>query len=208
MTANPAGSTSNLDGELARRLSGLVMGPEHPDFDEARRIYNGLMDQTPALIARPADEQDVSEVVRFAAEHELELAVRCTGHHIQGFATCDGGIVLDLQDLDQIVVDGQRGTVRIGGGCVMGDVNDTTLAQGVITNGGTYDSVGVGGLFLGGGVNYLVRKYGYACDNILGARLVTADGSVIEVDADSEPELLWALRGAGHGFGVVTEIEA
>jgi FAD/FMN-containing dehydrogenase len=208
MHVTPGAGARELERELAGQLSGAVMGAEHPDFDAARRVYNGLMDRVPALVARPADERDVARIVTFAHARDLELAVRCTGHHIQGFATCEGGIVLDLQDLNAINVDEHRGRVRVGGGCRMGAVNDATLAHGLMSNGGTYDTVGVGGLFLGGGVNYLIRKHGYACDNIMGARVVTADGSVIEVDGESEPELLWALRGAGHAFGVVTEIEA
>src|SRR5262249_21325918 len=115
MEVRSEGGTRSLERELAGKLSGAVMGAEHPRFDAARRIYNGLMDKVPALVARAADERDVARIVTFAQAHDLELAVRCTGHHIQGFATCEGGIVLDLQDLNAIHVDEQRGRVCLGG---------------------------------------------------------------------------------------------
>jgi FAD/FMN-containing dehydrogenase len=193
--------------ELRTQVRGGIVRPEDTGYDEARRVYNAMHDRRPALIVRAAGVADVLATVRFAAGRGLALAVRGGSHSVPGFGTCDGGLVLDLGRLRGIRVDPERRTVRAEGGCTWGDLNHATCAFGLATTGGVVSTTGIGGLTLGGGMGYLARRCGLACDNLLSADVVTADGRFVTCDAGRHPDLFWAIRGGGGNFGVVTSFE-
>ncbi|MGY1739576.1 MULTISPECIES: FAD-binding oxidoreductase [unclassified Blastococcus] len=190
---------------LADRVAGVVIRPGHPEYEEARRVYNGMVDARPAAVVRCATEDDVVAVVRLAAEQRMDLAVRGGGHSVPGFGTADGALVADLSPMQAVSVDDDRRTASAGGGCTWGRFNDVTGAHGLATTGGIISTTGIGGLTLGGGIGYLGRAYGLSCDNLLAARVVTADGSRLVASEEENPDLFWALRGGGGNFGVVTE---
>ena len=193
--------------QFRQTLRGDLVEPEHADYDRARRVYNALIDRRPRLIARCVDVGDVIAGVDFARDHGLSLAVRGGAHSVGGFGTCDGGLVLDLAGLRDIRVDPAARTARVGGGCTWGDFDQAAHAFGLAAPGGIIASTGVGGLTLGGGIGYLSRRYGLACDNVVAAEVVTADGSVVSVGPSEHDDLFWALRGGGGNFGVVTALE-
>jgi FAD/FMN-containing dehydrogenase len=195
--------THDFEAELAD-FSGDVVRPGDRDFDDARSVYNGLIDRSPALIARPRTAADVEKVVRLARSDGLPLAVRGGGHNGAGLGTVDGGVVLDLARLHSVHVDPQRRTVQVGGGVTWGQVDRITGEFGLATPSGIISTTGVGGLTLGGGLGHLTRAYGLTIDNLLGATVVLADGRQVRADADENPDLYWALRGGGGNFGVVT----
>jgi FAD/FMN-containing dehydrogenase len=190
---------------LADRISGTVVRPGGEGYEEARRVYNGMIDVRPAAIVRCADDEDVVQVVRAAAERRMDLAVRGGGHSVPGFGTGEGAIVADLSPMQSVQVDDAARTAAAGGGTTWGRFNDVAAAHGLATTGGIFSTTGVGGLTLGGGVGYLSRAHGLSCDNLVSARVVTADGSLVTASADENPDLFWALRGGGGNFGVVTE---
>jgi len=192
-------------GALADRVAGSVIRPDDEAYEEARRVYNGMIDARPAAIVRCATEDDVVAVVRLAAEKGMELAVRGGGHSVPGFGTADGAIVADLSGLQSVEVDDGRRTAAAGGGTTWGRFNDVTAAHGLATTGGIISTTGIGGLTLGGGIGYLCRGHGLSCDNLVSARVVTADGSLVTADENENADLFWALRGGGGNFGVVTE---
>lgn len=189
---------------LRGSLRGEVITPEDDAYEQARRVYNAMIDRHPRLIARCADAADVRTAVRFAREHDLLLAVRGGGHNGAGFGTCDNGLVLDLAPMKGVRVDADDRTVRAEGGCTQGDLSHAAAAFGLAVPVGVVSTTGIGGLTLGGGHGYLTRKYGLAIDSLLEADVVLADGRFVTASADKNEDLFWALRGGGGNFGVVT----
>jgi FAD/FMN-containing dehydrogenase len=183
---------------------GRLITADHTDYDTARAVWNGAVDRRPRLIARCSGTADVAAAVRYARDHDLEIAVRGGGHNVAGTAVCDDGIVIDLSAMRAVWVDPASRTARVQGGALWGDVDHETQAHGLATTGGIVGHTGVGGLTLGGGIGFLMRKHGLAVDNLLAAEVVTADGGIVRASADEHPDLFWALRGGGGNFGVVT----
>jgi hypothetical protein len=190
--------------ELAGDFGGELIGPEDSGYDEARKVYNGMIDRRPGLIARATSAADVAKAVAAARKHDLLLAVRGGGHNGAGLGTCDDGLVIDLSPLKSIEVDPEARTARVGGGCTWGEVDAATGEHGLATPSGIISTTGVGGLTLGGGLGHLTRKFGLTIDNLLEAEMVLASGEVVRVNADEHPDLYWAIRGGGGNFGVVT----
>ena len=193
--------------ELRSDLAGPVLGPDEPGYEEARRVVLASVDRRPAAIVRPVDAGEVAHVVSLARQTGLELAVRGGGHSYAGHGTTDGGIVLDLSGLSALEIDAGRRVARAAGGLTSGAVTEAAAPHGLAVGFGDTATVGIGGLTLGGGVGFLVRKHRLTIDHLLGAEVVTADGSVLEVDARREPDLFWAIRGGGGNFGVVTRFD-
>ena len=191
---------------LAASLRGAVIQPGDPTYDDARALYNAMVDKRPRLIARCIDVADVIASVNFGREHGLDTAIRCGGHNGPGLGSVDDGLVIDLSGLRSVRVDPEYKTALVGGGSLLGDVDHATHAFGLATPAGIISTTGVGGLVLGGGVGHLTRTYGLSIDNILGADVVLADGSFHTVDESHEPDLFWAIRGAAANFGVVTSV--
>jgi FAD/FMN-containing dehydrogenase len=185
-------------------FDGELIGPADGNYEEARQVYNAMIDRRPALVARCAGPDDVAKVVSFARENNVLLAVRGGGHNGAGLGTCDGGVVLDLAGLKQIEVDPGARTVRVGGGCTWGEVDAATNEHGLATPSGIISTTGVGGLTLGGGMGHLSRKCGLTIDNLLEADVVLANGERVRAAEDENPDLFWAIRGGGGNFGVVT----
>jgi FAD binding domain/Berberine and berberine like len=190
--------------ELGTQFAGELIGPEDAGYEEARKVYNAMIDRRPALVARAAGPDDVAKLVDFARKRELLLAVRGGGHNGAGLGTCDDGVVIDLSLLRDVQVDPQARTVRVGGGCTWGEVDRATNEHGLATPSGIISTTGVGGLTLGGGLGHLTRKYGLAIDNLLEVEMVLAGGERVRVSSDEHPDLYWAIRGGGGNFGVVT----
>ena len=193
--------------EFRNHVRGEVLTDGDAGYDEARRIWNGMFDRKPTVIARCTGAADVIAAVNFARDKGLEIAVRGGGHSMPGQSVCDGGMMIDLSLLNGVRVDPKNRTVRAGGGCLWGAVDHETTAFGLATVGGTVSHTGVGGLTLGGGFGWLGRKYGFAVDNLLSVDIVTADGRLHTASADENPELFWAVRGGGGNLGVVTSFE-
>jgi FAD/FMN-containing dehydrogenase len=193
--------------DLRTRLRGGVLTPSDAGYDEVRRIHNGMFVRRPALIARCLGTADVVDAVRFARTHDLELAVRGGGHSVAGKSVCEGGLLLDLSLMKDIQVDPVRRTVRAQGGVTWGEFNRETQLYGLATTGGAVSTTGIAGLTLGGGLGWLMGKYGLAADNLISAEVVTAAGDVVRASADGDPDLFWALRGGGGNFGVVPWFE-
>ncbi|MGC0332743.1 hypothetical protein RKD23_005733 [Streptomyces sp. SAI-170] len=189
---------------LRDSLRGDIVEPGDPDYDEARKVYNAMIDKRPAIVVRAVDAGDVMATVDFARERGLPLAVRGGSHGVAGYGTCDDGVVLDLGRMRGTRVDPETRTARVEGGCTWADVNHATHAFGLATTGGVVSSTGVGGLTTGGGMGYLARRCGLACDNLLSVDLVTADGSFLTCTEEQNADLMWAVRGGGGNFGVVT----
>jgi FAD/FMN-containing dehydrogenase len=198
--------STTLDNELVRelegRVSGPVVSPEQAGYDEARAIHNGLVDKRPALIVRCRATGDVVAALEFARGAGLEVSVRGGGHNVGGRAVTDGGLMISLADMKDVAVDPARATVTAQGGVTWGELNDAAGAHGLAVTGGVISTTGIAGYTLGGGLGWLMAKHGLAADNLLSVELVTAAGEVLDVDAESHPDLFWALRGGGGNFGV------
>jgi hypothetical protein len=192
---------------LHRRFKGDLLRPGENGYEDARVIWNGMVARTPALIARCADVGDVQNAVRAASEAGITTAVRCGGHSLAGFSTCDGGLVIDLSRMREVTVDAEARRARIAGGCLLGSVDHATQRAGLVFPSGVVSHTGASGLILGGGTGWLTRRFGLSCDNVEGFTLVTADSSVVRANSKENPDLFWALRGGGGNFGVVTEFE-
>ncbi|HKT40195.1 MAG TPA: FAD-binding oxidoreductase [Ktedonobacterales bacterium] len=190
--------------EFRARLRGKLIQPGDAAYEEARKVYNGMIDKRPGLIARCVDAADVIASVNFAREHHLLLAIRGGGHNGPGLSTCDDGLVIDLSEMKGVHVDPKQRTARVAGGATWGEVDHATHAFGLATPSGFISTTGVGGLTLGGGIGYLARTYGLSLDNLLSVDMVLADGSYVTASADEHPDLFWAVRGGGGNFGVVT----
>ncbi|MEV8596757.1 FAD-binding oxidoreductase [Streptomyces sp. NPDC052012] len=191
---------------LREELTGEVFAPGDPGYDEARTVFNAMIDRRPAVIARCAHDDDVVRAVRFARELDLPVAVRGGGHSVAGQALCDGGLVVDLRRMHEVTVHPAAEAVRIGGGATMSHLDRATQPFNLATTGGRASTTGVGGFVLGGGTGWLDRCFGLAVDNLLGVELVTADGRRIHANADENPDLFWALHGGGGNFGIATAI--
>jgi FAD/FMN-containing dehydrogenase len=185
-------------------FGGRLIGPDDSDYDEARSLFNAMIDKRPALIARCANAGDVTTAVAFAREHGLPIAIRGGAHNGAGLGSVDDGVVIDLSLMRDVEVDPEARTVRVGGGCTWGEVDAATNEHGLATPSGIISTTGVGGLTLGGGLGHLTRKCGLAIDNLLEAEVVLANGEQVRANADENPDLYWALRGGGGNFGVVT----
>jgi FAD/FMN-containing dehydrogenase len=193
--------------DLQNTIKGTLITPDHPDYDGARTLFYGGMERRPACVVRVADAEDVAQVINFARHSRLPLAVRGGGHSVAGHSIIDGAIVLDLRNLNSLEIDVKGRTAWAGAGMTAGDYTQQAGAHGLATPFGDTGSVGIGGLTLGGGVGYLVRKHGLTIDALLAAEIVTADGEQIYTDAESHPDLFWAIRGGGGNFGVVTRFK-
>ncbi|MGO4304452.1 FAD-binding oxidoreductase [Cupriavidus sp. RAF12] len=192
---------------LQAHFRGQLIQPGDAAYDQARAVYNGMIDKRPALIARCTDVADVIAAVNAARDSGMLLAVRGGAHNGAGLGTCDGGLVIDLSPMKGVFVDPKRNTIRVGGGCTWGDVDHAASAYGMATPSGFISTTGVGGLTLGGGIGYLSRAYGLTIDNLLSAEVVLADGRLVNASSDENADLFWALRGGGGNFGVVTSFE-
>ncbi|APU39671.1 MULTISPECIES: FAD-binding oxidoreductase [unclassified Streptomyces] len=191
---------------LREDLSGEVFAPEDPGYDEARTVFNAMIDRRPAVIAQCESAEDVVTAVRFARELDLHIAVRGGGHSVAGMALNDGGLVVDLRRMHEVTVHPAAGAVHVGGGATMSHLDRACQPYGLATTGGRASTTGVGGFVLGGGTGWLDRRFGLAVDNLLGVDLVTADGELVHATAEDRPELFWGLHGGGGNFGVATSL--
>jgi len=192
---------------LRERIRGEVIADADTGYDEARRVWNGVIDRRPAYVVRCTGNADVIAAVGFAREHGLPVSVRGGGHNVAGTAVAEGGVVIDLSTIRNVSVDLERNTVRAGGGARLGDVDHETQAFALATPFGVVSRTGIAGLTLHEGMGFLTRRLGLSCDNLIGADVVTADGRLIHADGESHSDLLWALRGGGGNYGVVTSLE-
>jgi hypothetical protein len=190
---------------LHQRFRGDLLREGNPGYEDARGVWNGMFDRRPGLIARCADTSDIQNAIRTAAAAGMLTAVRCGGHSLAGFSTCDGGMVIDLSRMRQVAVDPAARRARFAGGCLLGSIDVATQQAGLVFPSGVVSHTGAGGLVLGGGTGWLTRKFGLSCDNVEGFTLVAADSSILHANAAENPDLFWALRGGGGNFGVVTE---
>jgi FAD/FMN-containing dehydrogenase len=192
---------------LSDELRGPLLVPGTEPYEAARRVFNGMIDRRPALIAQCLGSSDVKVVVDYARAHDLPVAVRGGGHNVAGHGTAEGGVLIDFSRMRTARVDVNARTVRADPGCTWTDFDTETVAHGLATTGGTVGSTGIGGLTLGGGLGFLMGSYGLTCDNLISADLVTADGALLTTSERSNPDLFWGIRGGGGNFGVVTSFE-
>ena len=190
--------------QLAGQFKGDIIGPDHTEYEEARQVWNAMVDRRPGLILRCTAAADVVAAVNVAREHGLPPSVRCGGHNVAGKGMSEGGLTIDLSGLREVTVDAERKLVHAGGGCLLGTVDAAASQHALVVPAGIMSETGVAGLALGGGIGWFSRKHGLTCDNFVSLELVLASGEVIEVSAESHPDLFWALRGGGGNFGIVT----
>jgi FAD/FMN-containing dehydrogenase len=198
--------SSEAVAALKANLRGQIITPEDPQYDEARRVYNAMIDRRPRIIARCVDVADVITCVNVARDHKLLVSIRGGGHNAVGLGVCDDGLVIDLSPMRYVRVDPKRQTVLVGGGALWGDVDHATHAFGLAVPAGIISTTGVGGLALGGGIGHLTRSYGLSIDSLLAVDMVLADGRSVTASAKENPDLFWAVRGGGGNFGVVTSL--
>jgi FAD/FMN-containing dehydrogenase len=192
---------------LAAEIAGEVITRDHAEYEAARLVWNGMIDRRPAVIVRCSRPDDVAAAIGFAADLQLPVAVKGGAHNIAGNASCDDGLVIDLGPMKGIAVDREARRARAGGGVNWGEFDRATQREWLATTGGLMPSTGIAGFTLGGGLGHLMRSYGLACDNLVSAEVVTADGTRLRADEGHHADLFWALRGGGGNFGVVTEFE-
>src|SRR5262245_5934086 len=193
--------------ELGDSLRGNLILPGHPAYDPARRVWNAQMDKHPALIVQPRGAADVKNAVQFARSLNLLVAVKCGGHSPSGKSTCERGMLIDLSLLRGVRVDPEVRIARVAGGSLLGDLDHEAMAHGLVTTAGTVSHTGVGGLTLGGGFGRVARRFGLALDNVRSAEIVTANGEILRVSPQENPELYWGVHGGGGNFGVVTAFD-
>jgi hypothetical protein len=192
---------------LRGQFKGDLLRPGDPNYEDARTIWNGMVAQTPGLIARCIDVTDIRVAIGAAIDTRILTAVRCGGHSLAGFSTCDGGLVIDLSRMREVTVDSYTRRARVAGGCLLGSIDTATQKAGLVFPSGVVSHTGAAGLILGGGTGWLTRRLGLSCDSVEAFHLVTADGSILRADEKENADLFWALRGGGGNFGVVTEFE-
>lgn len=200
-------ASEEVYSSLHWRFKGDLLRPGESGYEDARAIWNGMVARVPGLIARCADVSDVQNAVRAASEAGILTAVRCGGHSLAGFSTCDGGMVIDLSRMRQVTVDPEARRAKIAGGCLLGSIDTATQKAGLVFPSGVVSHTGASGLILGGGTGWLTRRFGLSCDNVEEFALVTANGSIVRANSKENADLFWALRGGGGNFGVVTEFE-
>jgi len=203
MSSTTTFDTAQLEA-LANEVSGTVLGPGDDGYDEARRVHNGMIDRRPALIVRCRSAADAAAAVRFARAAGSEISIRGGGHNVGGLAVADGAVMIDLAEMKSASVDPEARVIAAQGGMTWGELNDAAAEHGLAVTGGAVSTTGIGGYTLGGGLGWLMGKHGLAADNLIAVELVSADGEILDVSADSHPDLFWALRGGGGNFGVAT----
>jgi hypothetical protein len=192
---------------LRGQFKGDLLRPGDPGYEDARTIWNGMVAQTPGLIARCVDVSDIRVAIGAAIDTRVLTAVRCGGHSLAGFSTCDGGLVIDLSRMREVTMDPHTRRAHVAGGCLLGSIDAATQKAGLVFPSGVVSHTGASGLILGGGTGWLTRRFGLSCDNVEAFKLVTADGSILRADEKENADLFWALRGGGGNFGVVTEFQ-
>ncbi len=207
MTSNTPDPNTISIPQLRADLNGRVIAPDDAGYDQARTVFYGGFDRRPGVIVRPVDAGEVSRVVALARDRGLEIAVRSGGHSVAGHSVCDGGIVLDLSDMRALDIDAEQRTAWAQTGLTAGEYTVAAAAHGLATGFGDTGSVGIGGITLGGGVGFLACKHGLTIDSLLAADVVIADGQLLHVDAETHPDLFWAIRGGGGNFGVATRFQ-
>jgi FAD/FMN-containing dehydrogenase len=193
--------------DLRKNFTGDLLQPGDEGYDETRKVWNGMIDRRPALIARCKNSNDVVHAVNLARNHSLLLSVRGGGHNITGNAVCDDGVMVDMSLMKSVKVDSDQQVAEVETGATWNEFDAATQQHGLATTGGVVSTTGVAGLTLGGGVGWLVRKHGLSCDNLIGAEIVTADGSLLKTSISENPELFWGIRGGGGNFGIVTSMK-
>lgn len=195
----------NIIEAWKKDIQGMFLMKNDPGYDEARRVWNGMIDKHPALIIRAQDVKDMQSVIRFAAEHELLIAIKSGGHSLPGHSTCDDGLMLDLSMLKKITVNAEHKTAEAEPGVLWGEMDRATQEYGLAVTGGQISHTGIAGLTVGAGLGWLMRKHGLTCDNLIEAEVVLADGSIVTASKNQNPDLFWAIRGGGGNFGIISK---